>query len=78
MLVLNRRKTQELVFDGDIRIVILGVNKKSVKFGIHAPREVPIGRLHAVDPAKPHISEATTAEQEPTPVEIQCAAVAKG
>ena len=44
MLVLSRKLGQELVLDGRIRVVVLGMRSGSVRLGIEAPTDVSIVR----------------------------------
>jgi carbon storage regulator len=44
MLVLTRRKSEQLVLNGRIVVTVLEVRGKNVKLGIEAPREVPVHR----------------------------------
>ena len=45
MLVLSRRPGQEIVIDGDIRLIIVAVNGNQVRIGIAAPLTVVVDRL---------------------------------
>lgn len=47
MLVLTRKKDQEIIIDGDIRLSILSAGKSRVRIGIDAPRHVSIQRGEA-------------------------------
>jgi carbon storage regulator len=44
MLVLTRRKSEQLVLDDRIVVTVLEVRGRSVKLGIEAPPEVPVQR----------------------------------
>ena len=44
MLILTRRINETLVIDNDIRITVLGVKGCQVRFGIDAPKDVPVNR----------------------------------
>ena len=44
MLVLTRKKNQEIIIDGDIRLSILSAGKSRVRIGIDAPKHVSIQR----------------------------------
>ena len=48
MLVLTRKKDQEIIIDGDIRLSILSAGKSRVRIGIDAPRHVSVQRGEAV------------------------------
>ena len=49
MLILTRKVDQAIVIEGDIRIVILGVERDRVKIGIAAPPEVMVLREELCD-----------------------------
>ena len=44
MLVLTRKVDQGIVISGNIRVLVLGVERGRVKIGISAPREVTVMR----------------------------------
>ncbi|MDP1797961.1 MAG: carbon storage regulator [Planctomycetaceae bacterium] len=44
MLVLSRRPSEELLIDGNIRVVVLAVQGQRVRLGISAPDDVSIHR----------------------------------
>jgi carbon storage regulator len=44
MLVLSRKKDERIVIDGRISVTILGINAKTVRLGVEAPREIPVHR----------------------------------
>jgi carbon storage regulator len=44
MLVLSRKLNQSIVIGDDIHIVVVSVDRDTVKLGIQAPREVPVHR----------------------------------
>ncbi|MBM4000371.1 MAG: carbon storage regulator [Planctomycetes bacterium] len=44
MLVLSRKRDEEIVIGGDIRITVVEVSGNRVKLGISAPAEVPVHR----------------------------------
>jgi carbon storage regulator len=45
MLVLSRKLNQSIVIGDDIHIVVVSVDRDTVKLGIQAPREVPVLEL---------------------------------
>lgn len=47
MLVLSRKKGEEIVIADNIRIRVLEIRSNKVRFGILAPKEVPITRSDA-------------------------------
>ena len=44
MLVLKRRKNEELVIGGVVRIRILGIDRGQVRLGVQAPAKVRVDR----------------------------------
>ena len=50
MLVLSRKAGEEIVIDGNIRVVIVALQNGRVRIGIDAPRDVHIvrGELDAI------------------------------
>ncbi len=67
VLVLSRKLNQAIVIGDDIRIVVVAVERDTVKLGIEAPRDISVHRsevydeiLRAKDAGAP-ISEPPTA-----------------
>jgi carbon storage regulator len=58
MLVLSRRKDQ-VIWIGDIKVVIVDVDRDKVRIGIDAPSDVPIYRAEILtnDEAKARVGE---------------------
>ncbi|WP_424766656.1 carbon storage regulator CsrA [Paenibacillus sp. sgz302251] len=44
MLVLSRKSNESIIINGNIEVIILGVEGENVKLGIQAPKEVDIYR----------------------------------
>ena len=44
MLVLSRKLNQSIMVGDDVRIVVVSVDRDTVKLGIEAPREIPVYR----------------------------------
>ncbi len=42
MLIISRKKEEKIVIAGDIEITILEVGRNRVRFGIKAPKHIPI------------------------------------
>lgn len=49
MLVLSRKLNQSIIIGDDIRIVVVSVDRDTVKLGIQAPREVPVHRAEVYE-----------------------------
>lgn len=45
MLVLHRKKNQEIVIGKDIRIMVVGIRGNNVRLGITAPENIEVDRL---------------------------------
>jgi carbon storage regulator len=44
MLVLSRKLNQSIVIGDEIRLVVVSIDRDTVKLGIEAPRSVPVHR----------------------------------
>ena len=44
MLVLSRKRDESVMINGDIEVVVLGIEGDTVKLGVKAPKEVDIYR----------------------------------
>ena len=62
MLVLSRRKTEELKIGENITVKILSIKGSVVKVGIEAPIETPVlrGELSPLDSGRAHPREQKT------------------
>jgi carbon storage regulator len=49
MLVLSRKKNEQIVIGGDITIVIVEIRGDKVRLGIEAPKEVTVHRREVFD-----------------------------
>lgn len=69
MLVLSRKQGEEIVI-GNVRVVVVDIDRGKVRLGIEAPREVRVdrGEIHALrqqfqDPAAGQIAQAQPEEK---------------
>lgn len=49
MLVLQRKKDESIIIDGNIKITIVDIGNDRVKVSIDAPKEIPILRSELVE-----------------------------
>jgi carbon storage regulator len=49
VLVLSRKINQSIVIGDDIHIVVVSVDRDTVKLGIQAPREMPVHRAEVYE-----------------------------
>ena len=49
MLVLSRKLNQSIVIGDDVHIVVVSIDRDTVKLGIQAPREVPVHRAEVYE-----------------------------
>jgi carbon storage regulator len=49
MLVLSRKKTEEIYIGDDIRITVVSIGHETVRLGIEAAKEMPIHRKEVYD-----------------------------
>jgi carbon storage regulator len=75
LLVLSRKLNQAIMIGDDVRIVVVAVDRDTVKLGIEAPRTIPVHRSEVYDeiqrtnkaavgdaPAKPSAERAKVAD----------------
>jgi carbon storage regulator len=58
MLIISRKKDQKIILADDIEITVLEVGRNRVRFGINAPKSIPI---HTHLKTTPPVTAATTA-----------------
>lgn len=64
MLILSRRKGESIVIDGDVRIVVLGIDGKgAVRLGVEAPADVRILRGEIVSQVESENQRATAGDK---------------
>jgi carbon storage regulator len=49
VLVLSRKLNQSIVIGDDVHIVVVSIDRDTVKLGIAAPREVPVHRAEVYE-----------------------------
>jgi carbon storage regulator len=49
MLVLSRKLNQSIEIGDDVHIVVVSIDRDTVKLGIQAPREVPVHRTEVYE-----------------------------
>jgi len=49
MLVLSRKLNQSIMIGDDVQIVVVSIDRDTVKLGIQAPREVPVHRAEVYE-----------------------------
>ena len=64
MLIISRKKEEKIVIAGDIEITILEVGRNRVRFGIKAPKHIPIQTRVKTGPT-PVDAIGTPAPQQP-------------
>ncbi len=52
MLVLSRKKNEQITIGDDITIVVVDIRGDKVRLGIEAPKEVPVHRREVYDAIK--------------------------
>ena len=52
MLVLSRKKTESIVINNDITIVVVELRGDKVRLGVEAPKEIPVHRREVYDAIK--------------------------
>ena len=52
MLIISRKKDQKIIIADDIEITILEVGRNRVRFGIKAPKHVPINTRLKTSPSR--------------------------
>jgi len=66
MLIISRKKDQKIILADDIEITILEVGRNRVRFGIKAPKHVPIHTRLKTSPI-PESTSQVTEIQAPAP-----------
>ena len=67
MLVLSRKLNQSIMVGDEVRIVVVSVDRDTVKLGIEAPREITVHRSEVYDEIRRANEAAATASAVPEP-----------
>jgi carbon storage regulator len=63
MLVISRRKGDKIIIADNIEITLLDIAQKRVRFGVKAPKEVPVhSRLKRPPSSAPEVAQDRTDE----------------
>ena len=62
MLIITRKKEQKIVVADDIEIIVLEVGRNRVRFGISAPKNVPVHTRLKTLPVPTEVTEALPTE----------------
>jgi len=62
MLIISRKKDQKIILADDIEITILEVGRNRVRFGIKAPKHIPIHTRLKTSPVPEQTSEVIDVE----------------
>jgi len=68
MLVLSRKKNEQIVINDDIRVTIVEIRGDRVRLGVEAPKQVPVHRREvqdAIDRQKRQESGVRSQESDP-------------
>jgi len=57
VLVLSRKLNQAIMIGDDVRIVVVAVDRDTVKLGIEAPRTIPVHRSEVYEEIQPELKE---------------------
>ena len=68
MLVLSRKLNQAIMIGDDVRIVVVAVDRDTVKLGIEAPRTIPVHRSEVYEEIQ-RTNRAAAGEPAPPPAD---------
>ena len=69
MLIISRKKEQRIILADDIEITILEVGRNRVRFGIKAPKDIPIHTRLKTGLAVESLPEVIEIQTENSPLE---------
>ena len=75
MLIISRKKDQKIILADDIEITILEVGRNRVRFGIKAPKHIPIHTRLKTSPNPEQTGQVIEMENQSSPLEGLPAAV---
>jgi len=75
MLIISRKKDQKIILSDDIEITILEVGRNRVRFGIKAPKHIPIHTRLKTSPVPEQGGQIIELESRTSPLEGLPAAV---
>ena len=62
MLILSRKKNEQIVISDDITITVLDVEGEKVKIGIDAPKDIKVFRKELIEEVKNTNTESTSSD----------------
>ena len=68
MLIISRKKDEKIIVADDIEITILEVGRNRVRFGIKAPKEIPIHTRLKTSPATDQSGQIIDIERKKSPL----------
>jgi hypothetical protein len=75
MLIISRKKDEKIIVADDIEITILEVGRNRVRFGIKAPKSIPIHTRLKTSPVPDQTGQVIEMEPKKSPLEGLPAAV---
>jgi carbon storage regulator len=65
MLVLSRKLNQSIVIGDDVHVVVVAIDRDTVKLGIQAPREIPVHRAEVYEEIRRANRAAVSDDRQP-------------
>ena len=69
MLIISRKKDQKIILADDIEITILEVGRNRVRFGIKAPKHIPIHTRLKTSLIPEQTAQVVEIQSKPSPLE---------